>query len=258
MGKKFWMLLALLAALLSTACSSTGRTLPLSSHARALRIAASDPRTVVPIAAGIVFDAANWDRDVSTLMAGNRRGPANKSNDRAADVSDGLLYGAVGAALGTSLVEWTQTPSSQMMFNTSAGGAVNLGVNMAFKSGWNRRRPNREDNKSFYSGHAAHSAWAAASLRYSLRRQGPPPGVSARAAEIGLTLIPAATGALRVAGRKHYPSDVLVGWGAGNFFGTYFGELGHECWCSSRGRPLFKLERHARTPAVSIGFSKDL
>ena len=81
-----------------------------------------------------------------------------------------------------------------------------------------RKRPaswgSNDDYRSFFSGHSSLTASAAAtSLWYAYRVPNAPQHAKVLGwSAAGLSLI---TGILRIEAGKHYPSDVLVGWGIG-------------------------------------------
>lgn len=264
MGTNLARSLAVLVGLVVLAgCTSTGWQ---GRHLRAATVAATDARTWAPIAAGIVFDAADWDRDVSEALAGRS---SNRSEDfhdgrgligsrsTAKTMSDVLLFGSMGSALLVSAHESRVERSVQPLASTAMAGVANYGVNTAFKDHWKRRRPSDEDTESFYSGHASNTAWAAASLRYALKRAHVRTGFRP-ILDGALTALPLATGLLRVEAQKHYPSDVLIGSGVGNFFGTYMGELNHRRRRGSGLRPRASIRRSHGDTSVEVGLSTDL
>ncbi len=233
-------------ALLLGGCSSTGWT---PTHSKALQTAATDWRTWAPIVAGIAIDAADLDHDISDEFA-------DGDTDAAERASDALLRGSVLGALTVSGVESARYQSWDPFVGTVSTGVANEALNRPFKALWHRRRPNGENHLSFYSGHTSHTAWSAASLRYALKRSRVRRDVRPWL-DGALTLLPVATGALRVSARKHYPSDVLVGWGAGNFFGTFFGELEHDRWLRTRVRPNVSLRRTHGDATLRVGVTVD-
>ena len=254
--------LALISAAVCGGCTSgaTG-----ADHGRAASVAAKDARTWVPIAVGIAFDAFDWDRDVSDALAGegasldgaDYKGLVS-SRHTAARISDVLAYGTTFASLGASSLKSGKGFPSASTGEALLAAASTFGVTKGLKEGWHRRRPNGQDNLSFPSGHASIAASSAAMLRYSLRRN-PRLGANTRRWLDGaLTALPYATGFLRVEAKKHYPSDVLVGTGIGNFFGTYFGEIGEARRGRQRVHPVVSIRRRGSERTVHLGAQIDI
>jgi membrane-associated phospholipid phosphatase len=94
---------------------------------------------------------------------------------------------------------------------TAVGGVL--------KDASKRDRPDGSDEMSMPSSHASFAFAAAAATRRNVEESGLGRGAEAAIADAGWALA-AATGWARIEGRKHFPSDVLVGAALGNFLST--------------------------------------
>ncbi|MDN5870872.1 MAG: phosphatase PAP2 family protein [Nitrococcus sp.] len=194
-----------------------------SAVGRAARRAATDPLTWAPILTAGVLTIGDLDEDLSDWAADNT--PLFGGN--AADISDGLkdastVVYAVTALIAPSGEHWVVNKLRGLAVGIAAIGATRL-LTDAVKSASSRERPNGDDDRSFPSGHASSAAvnttLAIENLDYVAM-----PAWARRGSSITLHLLAGATGWARVEGRRHYFSDVLVGFALGHFIGRFMHE----------------------------------
>jgi len=187
--------------------------------------AAKSPAVWTPLAAAAVMQIDNWDHDVSTWAVDNT--PIFGSSTNAHDASDELAVGAGALYLASVLAAPGGDGGSDWWSAKLKGFTVGLGAIAAesiavegLKAATNRERPNGGSN-SFPSGHTAFAA-VADTLAVQNFAVTPMGGATRMALSIGADALTFATGWARVEAGAHYPSDVLVGIGIGNFFGRMF------------------------------------
>jgi len=103
----------------------------------------------------------------------------------------------------------TKRPWQALGYTAAAHGAVSA-LTLVTKFITGRVRPDGKDTNSFFSGHTSAAATGAGLMCLQTSRLCVP--------SIALAAL---TGYLRVAGDRHFPSDVLVGFGVG-FAGGYY------------------------------------
>lgn len=146
---------------------------------------------------------ANIDRDLSDAL--------RWENEKAAQrISDGLLVTSIGGTIAYTAIH----QSDRKLERTGAVAAAyvaNYGVNHVAKLIFSRERPDGSDRLSFWSGHASTSFVSVGSVCYQGEAL---PCAIAAGLGVGVAY-------LRVAGGKHFPSDVMVGAGIGYAAGRY-------------------------------------
>jgi len=86
------------------------------------------------------------------------------------------------------------------------------------KHATDRERPDASDRLSFPSGHTSSTTVRMTLVRRQVDRARLSPAARL-AVDVGASFVAVVCGWARVEGRKHYPSDVLVGWALGWFVG---------------------------------------
>lgn len=119
----------------------------------------------------------------------------------AADISDYSMIGMMAAPylLGEKK-QWGTIAVTQ---------SVNWLLTDIVKMRVNRERPNGEDNRSFFSGHTS-TAFTSAGLLCAMKKHC-----------TEALIVASMTGYLRIAAKKHYLTDVIVGAGIGYAAGRY-------------------------------------
>jgi len=141
---------------------------------------------------------SRWARRATPLFGGTTA---------ARRASDGLLFGSLGLALGST---WL-IPQRERRWSPRVGGVLATGGTVfLLKRFTGRSRPDRADDLSFPSGHAALAFAGAALTQDALARSHLAPGPR-RALGLAAWGMAAATAWARVEAGAHYPSDVVVG-----------------------------------------------
>lgn len=201
----------------STPFKQLDERITLQNVSHAAWKAATSLEVLIPAGGALVFGyvADDWDDKVSSWATDNN--PIYGTNETARQASDIML----GASYLSPLKFWLARPDDDTKGRDGLIGAgviaSNFATTEALKSIVGRERPNREDNKSFPSGHSSGSAVSTSIARYQLKPYGSQSG-DHRFANTALSVLPYATGWARVEAEKHFPSDVLAGIALGNFF----------------------------------------
>lgn len=121
------------------------------------------------------------------------------NKELAADISDYSMIGMIAAPyLLSEKKQWGTIAVTQ---------SVNWLLTDIVKMRVNRERPNGEDNRSFFSGHTS-TAFTSAGILCAMKKHC-----------TEALIVAGMTGYLRVAAKKHYLTDVLVGAGVGLYAG---------------------------------------
>jgi membrane-associated phospholipid phosphatase len=187
--------------------------------------AALDARTLVPAAAAGVLSIGHLDRELSDAAAD--RTPVFGSRSSALTYSDVMRGALLGEAIITGFTtpsgdldrEWWMAKLKGLLVEGGAIGATE-GVTQILQRGTGRTRPDGSDDRSFPSGHASSSFAAAAQASSNLATLGLDPGLRT-ILEVTNTAAATSVAWARVEGRKHFPTDVLVGASLGNFLGLF-------------------------------------
>lgn len=191
----------------------------------AAKNAVLDPMTWVPVAGAAVFAIDDWDHEVSEWAS--EKNPVFGSVNQAEDYSDyvkDVMFAEtfLTAALtpsGDEFKDWSLAKLRGMAVEGVAFVATSS-TTSELKDLVGRERPNKSNDKSMPSGHAS-SAFAASGLsnrNLDSIEMNDTLRTSLKAANIGLASSVAWT---RVEGKKHYPSDVLVGAALGNVISVF-------------------------------------
>ena len=190
--------------------------------------ASLSPETWAPVATALALQVDDMDERLSDWASANT--PIFGSQ-KDADRWSTYLRGASGAAY---LVTALATPSGNESFEWSKSKLKGLGVGVAawgltagttdlLKGKSDRTRPDGYDKRSFPSGHASTSGAFATLARRNIKAF----SLSSKNAaftNIGIASIAAGTAWARVEAKRHYPSDVLVGYALGHFFSAFIND----------------------------------
>ena len=193
---------------------------------RAAVTAATDPQTWAPLAGAALLQLGDADEDIATWASDNT--PVFGSRQTAADVSD-VILGAAPFVWGASLLATPSGPGLRDgLWPKAKGGALETvgilasgGIATLLKDTTNRTRPDGTDDRSFPSGHA----YAVSTFMTLTRRHAeatPMTRWQRDTIAVSTTAATAVTAWARVEGERHFPSDVLAGWGLSNFFAVLF------------------------------------
>ena len=193
--------------------------------------AALSPETWVPVAASLALQVDNMDKRISDWAS--TRNPVFGSQENAQNWSNYLAYSSVGAYLitvvatpgGDDTSDWLTSKAKGLTVGVAAGLAT-AGSTSFLKTIANRARPNDSSthtHDSFPSGHASASSAFTNLARQNLESISLSPG-ERLFADIGLVGISAGTGWARIEAKKHYPSDVLVGYALGHFLSSFIND----------------------------------
>lgn len=215
--------------------------------ARAARDAFFDGRTLVPFSGAVVLGAAEavgleWDEKISHWAS--HHNPVFGTDQNARHASD-WIQAALGveAATASLLAQPTHESGSKLggVATEALGWGLTTGLVTGLKHATGRERPDRSDDLSFPSGHAASSASAAAIANRNLNFLPLPPSVR-NTAQVTNEVMVAAVGWARVEGRRHHPTDVLVGAALGHFVtawvqDTFLGDASDRAWFQAGPSP---------------------
>ncbi len=190
--------------------------------------AARSPRVWAPLAGAALLQIDGWDRHVSDWA--RDKTPVFGSQQQASDWSDRLLLATEVSYLATVLAtpsgdssgDWIRAKSKGFGVELAAMAATSISTDV-FKAAVGRERPNGENNESFPSGHASHSAVVTQLAERNLRSVELPEGTRL-ALDIGLDALTAGTAWARVEAGAHFPSDTLFSIGLGNYMGMLFND----------------------------------
>ena len=190
--------------------------------------AATSPRVWVPLAGAAVFQIDGWDRKVSNWARENT--PVFGSEQSAKDWSDYLRTASSVAYFSTvvftpgsdELAPWVREKSQGLLVGLGAIAVTGV-TTTALKSVTDRTRPNGENDESFPSGHASHSAVLTGLAHDNLAAMDMSPGTRLTL-DVGLDALTIGTAWARVEAGAHFPSDTLVGMALGNFVSRFFDE----------------------------------
>lgn len=230
MGKRFSLLLILLC--LSHGCSFFKRRgdwgkkaiWPVSGSrvSRAFIKNIKSPHVWLPAAGAGLIQLSGQDKKMSSW--GSENNPIFGSQRNASDMSD-VLNNVLIAGSGTSIffpASWNGSEGDYLGRKVKGGLVVFTSLassemfNNSVRQFVKRERPNGRDMRSLPSGHATVAGANAAILRRNVETSGMNPTLISIANGVNTTL---AAGVLwaRVEAKAHYTTDVLVGYGVGNF-----------------------------------------
>lgn len=213
--------------------------------------AAVSPATWAPVVAAGLLQIGHADRHLSNWSSDHT--PVFGSRHTAKSASDVMLgmsvalYGITALAAPSYQDNWYSNKARGLAVGAGAAIATE-GVVVGLKTGINRQRPDDSGNDSFASGHAALIA-VSATMTYGPIDTLPVSDTSRFALKTLAVGLNVGTDYARVEGRKHYPSDVLVGAAIGHFIGVVADEAFLEI-SPDRFVPTVNLSRHGGT----VGF----
>jgi len=195
---------------------------------RAAIKASLSPETWAPVATALVLQVDDMDGRLSDWASANT--PIFRSRDHANRWSDYLLDTSGAAYLITALAtpsgndpfEWSKSKLKGLATGAAAWG-VTAGVTDLLKGRTDRARPDESNNRSLPSGHASAAGAFTTLARRNIRTLALHPK-SAAFANIGIASIAAGTAWAKIEAKKHYPSDVLVGYALGHFFSAFIND----------------------------------
>jgi hypothetical protein len=190
--------------------------------------AALSPETWGPVAGALALQAGNMDHRISDWASD--KNPVFGSQDNAGKWSDYLrdasgavyLITVITTPSGDDTSEWLAAKAKGLAIGLAASEVTGGGTSL-LKRAAGRTRPDGSNDAGFPSGHASGSAVFTTLARRNL--EAIPMSHGGRiAADIGIAGLSFATGWARVEAKKHYPSDVLVGYALGHFFSAFIND----------------------------------
>jgi len=192
---------------------------------RAAHNAFFDSETLIPLAGALVFAIDNFDEKTSDWAV--KHTPIFGSEKNARDASDNLMNAigveAVVTALATrsgdNPVQWSYSKLKGLAVEVSAASATG-GATALLKDATGRKRPDKGSDTSFPSGHTS-AAFSFMTLANRNLDYTDLPTNLRSVVKIGNALAASGVAWARVEGRRHYPSDVLVGAALGHFLTAF-------------------------------------
>jgi len=190
--------------------------------------AALSPETWGPIAGAMVLQIGHMDKRISDWASDNN--PVFGSENNAAkwsnylEFSSGVVYFTTVMATpgGDDASEWLTDKAKGLAIGAAASGITSASTTILKKVS-SRTRPNGSAETSFPSGHESDTAVLTTLAMRNIDSLSLSPE-SRMIADIGIAGIAVGTGWGRVEGKKHYPSDVLVGYALGHFFSAFIND----------------------------------
>lgn len=187
--------------------------------------AALDPQTWAPLAAAALLQIDDMDHELSDWAVEHT--PLFGSPDKAEDAT-GWTGNLLDYALYTSMIlppsgdgvgEWILNRAGGVAVEFTSVGVAGYTVDV-LKETTARTRPNGANDRSLPSNHATRSSVDVTLAARNLDAT-PMPAAARWTAQAGLYGLGVAASWSRVEAAGHYPSDVLVGWALGHFWGTF-------------------------------------
>jgi hypothetical protein len=190
--------------------------------------AALSPETWGPVAGALVLQVDHMDKRISNWAT--TKHPVFGSQQNASNVSDamefttGVVYVVTVMAepSGDDRSEWIKAKAKGLAIGAVASG-ITAGNTFLINTLVGRERPNGVSNSSFPSGHASSTAVLTTLARRNLESLSLSPGMR-RFYDISIAGMAVGIGWGRVESKKHYPSDVLVGYAFGHFFSAFIND----------------------------------
>lgn len=184
----------------------------------------SSPHVYAPIAGAGVIHVMAWDNKISHFV--NCERTIFNEQHEADNYSDNLnaiqLYEMYLSVLATPSMDEEESLGKYFLNKAKGGLLVNMSssasrvVQHRVRSWTNRRRPNARDFNSMPSGHATEAGARRVLIARNLESSGWSENLKMGINGMNTTLSFAVLWA-RVEGKRHYPSDVLLGYALGNF-----------------------------------------
>jgi hypothetical protein len=190
--------------------------------------AALSPETWGPVAGALALQIGNMDRRISdkvsdkTPVFGSQE-HAEKWSDYMRDASGAVYFVTVLATpSGDTTSEWLTAKAKGLALGFIASEVAGGGTSL-LKRASGRTRPDGSNDASFPSGHASGSAVFTTLARRNLETITMSHG-SRIVADIGIAGLAVGTGWARIEAKKHYPSDILVGYALGHFASAFIND----------------------------------
>lgn len=188
--------------------------------------AAKDPKTWVPLVSAALFAIDDFDQQ--TVDWATRHSPLFGNVEDAKDASDVLVDISAANWLLTALTVPVGGGSAGVKNRAKGIGmsiaafAINDSITHGIKSATDRERPDGRDN-GFPSKHTSSATIAATMAARNIEDTNLSASQRRAWQWTGYT-IAGLTGWARVEGKRHYPSDVLVGFALGHFLGAFLND----------------------------------
>ena len=254
-------------------CASPTRSVTRGSSGGAVWRSLARVDVAAPLLVGLGLAASGWDDDISDSIAGSGTGDidqVNLNNRQAYDDASEVLLLTSPLLWGVPTILNHRAPArplrDEVPASTARKIAVGTGATLAtygagylFKDAVDRQRPDEPDdpdaNDSMPSGHTYLTSVAATLARHEIGRSWWSRRTKNRLSW-AVTAVPVATGYLRVRAKRHYVSDVLVGYA----FGAFWGHLANDAFLSPADpvMPFFTIDRRGGNRAVRLGVTFDI
>jgi len=222
---------------------------------RAFASAIKDADTWAPAAAAAAIAVGGYDKKISDWAT--RTTPLFGSRETAVKASDDLrLASDIGMAASSFFLTRQSGGPRSIQGRTAYTGVGYVGAIFStsmtdvLKAATGRLRPDGSNTSSLPSGHTSRAFAYAAFSQRTLRESGLPKGVR-MGLRWSLTGLAAGTAWARVEAGAHYPTDVLVGAGLGNFAGKFVSEL----ILGPESEMHFSFNLNPEQPQVLVGWS---
>ncbi|MDB9822637.1 phosphatase PAP2 family protein [Deltaproteobacteria bacterium] len=186
------------------------------------------PETWAPIVTAIVLQVDDMDERLSdwastnTPIFGSQK-DADRWSSYLRDTSGATyLITSLATPGGSEPSLWAESKLKGLATGVAAWG-ITAGTTDLLKESTHRTRPDKSDNRSLPSGHASTAGAFSTLARRNIQAMSLSPN-SNTFANIGLMSITAGTAWARIEARRHYPSDVLIGYALGHFFSAFIND----------------------------------
>jgi hypothetical protein len=184
--------------------------------------------TWAPVGTALILQVDDMDKRLSNWASGHT--PifgSQESADRWSDYlreSSGAAYliTALAAPSGNDPIDWAKYKIKGIAMGVGAWG-LTAGATDLLKTQTGRTRPDMSDKSSFPSGHVSTTGSFTTLAGRNIRTLPLSPRNSTLA-RIGLAGMAAGTAWARIEAKRHYPSDVLVGYALGHFMSAFIND----------------------------------
>jgi len=192
---------------------------------RAAANAALSPGTWIPAAGALVLVPGDYDEKLSRWLVDHTPifGSEHRADQMSSDLKSALRMLTVASVLATSsgddVADWTLAKAKGGLLEWSTWEVVLQATN-ELKPVFNRERPNKSDNGSFFSANASQSFAFATLISRNAESIAVPEPVQLGVG-IGSYTLAGLAGLGRVESNEHYATDVLVGAAFGHFVAAF-------------------------------------
>ncbi len=226
------------------------------TYGEAAKDAIADPHTWIPLIGAGIF--ATGDLDKKTTRWAVKKDLFYDNTDKARDASDDLMFASRWLVYATALAtpsgdepsEWFINKSKGLIATTAIIGVGDVAVDVA-KQLSVRERPDGSNDESFPSAHAMRTSFRATLAARNIEAM-PLETYAKRALQGGAYFTAGLTSWLRLEGNKHYPSDVLVGYSLGHFFGAFL----NDAFITPNSDNTIQLDFGASSDSWQLGLTK--